>query len=77
MWPFQNVVEDDKVLYKMGKTNRQHERQKKTTKKILGATGELSGKEFTIERWPENWSLCFKRCVSSQGYTPLLYINFN
>lgn len=28
--------------------------KKKTTKKILGATGELSGKEFTIERWPEN-----------------------
>lgn len=28
--------------------------KKKATKKILGATGELSGKEFTIERWPEN-----------------------
>lgn len=33
MWPFQNVVEDDKVLYKMGKTNRQHEHKKNEEKK--------------------------------------------
>lgn len=74
MWPFQNVVEDDKVLYKMGKTNRQHERQKKRRKKY----SELQ------ESYQERNSLSkggqkIGRCVLSAAYrlkaTLLFYIS--